>query len=144
MITGARTQAQLLYRERTAAMGLNTIFTTDDGSFGQKGTTADALTKILSDKKIETVYVCGPELMEKRIAEICQDFKASAQISVERQMKCGFGVCGACCLDDSGKRSCVEGTVFSGEEILKTKEFGKYHRDSSATKHPFGKKPVAP
>ncbi|MCB4757681.1 MAG: dihydroorotate dehydrogenase electron transfer subunit [Elusimicrobia bacterium] len=137
MIIGAKTEAQLLYRQRVASLSLNTIFTTDDGSFGQRGTTTDALAPILKTQKVDSVYVCGPELMEKKVAELCRDSGVRSFISLERQMKCGFGVCGACSLDDSGKRVCVEGTIFPGEEVLQIKEFGQYHRDSSATKHHF-------
>lgn len=137
MIIGAKTESQLLYRKRVASLGLKTIFTTDDGSFGQKGYTTDALAGILKDRKIDSVCVCGPEMMEKKIAELCRDKKVDCQISLERQMKCGFGVCGACALDDTGKRVCVEGTIFHGDEVLKIKEFAQYHRDSSATKHRF-------
>jgi dihydroorotate dehydrogenase electron transfer subunit len=137
MIIGAKTKNQLLYQKRVKSLKLKTIFTTDDGSFGQKGFTTDALAKILKKQKMDAVYVCGPELMEKKVAELCRDAKVPSFISLERQMKCGFGVCGACSVDDSGKRVCVEGTVFSGVEVLKIKEFGRYHRDSGATKHPF-------
>ncbi len=137
MIIGAKTEAQLLYRKRVATLGLGAIYTTDDGSFGERGTTADALARILKNQKVDSVYVCGPERMEKKVAELCRDSKVRSYISLERQMKCGFGVCGACSLDDSGKRVCVEGTIFPGEEVLQMKEFGQYHRDSSATKHHF-------
>ncbi|OVE77488.1 dihydroorotate dehydrogenase electron transfer subunit [bacterium F11] len=138
MIIGAKTEAQILYRKRVDALGLNTLFTTDDGSFGQRGYTTDVLAHILKNQKVDSVYVCGPELMEKKVAELCRDSGVPSYISLERHMKCGFGVCGACCLDEIGKRVCVEGTVFRGEEVLQIKEFGQYHRDSSATKHPFG------
>lgn len=137
MIIGAKNERFLLYRERVKALGLKTIYTTDDGSFGEKGFVSDALEPLLASAQVDCVYVCGPELMEKRIAELCVAHRIPSQISVERQMKCGFGVCGACALDPSGKRVCVEGTIFPGEELLITAEFGKYHRDSSATKHFF-------
>ncbi len=137
MIIGAKTEAQLLYRERVVSLKLKTVFTTDDGSFGQRGTTADALVPMLKTQKVDAVYVCGPEKMEKKIAEICRDAGVQSYISLERHMKCGFGVCGACSVDDSGKRVCVEGTVFTGDEVLQMKEFGRYHRDSSATKHHY-------
>lgn len=137
MIIGARTKNLLLYQERLERNGISAIYTTDDGSFGEKGFSTDVLTKLLDSEHIDTVYACGPELMEKKVAEICVARKTPSQISLERQMKCGFGVCGACAIDPSGQRVCVEGTIFSGEELLRTKEFGKYHRDSSATKHLF-------
>ncbi|NLF24399.1 MAG: dihydroorotate dehydrogenase electron transfer subunit [Deltaproteobacteria bacterium] len=137
LILGARSEAALLYRTRIKAMKLDAIFTTDDGSFGEKGFVTDILQRKLQSEKVDGVYVCGPEIMEKRCAEICLAAEVPSQISLERHMKCGFGVCGACCIDHSGRRVCVEGTIFSGADLLQTHEFGRYRRDSSATKQPF-------
>lgn len=140
MIIGARSKDYLIYGNRVRKMRLRTIFATDDGSFGEKKLAPDVLETILKEEKIDKVFAVGPELMEKKVAEICKEKKVRCEISIERYMKCGFGVCGACCVDDQGKRVCVEGTVFSGEEALGMSEFGKYHRDGSATKHNFGGK----
>lgn len=139
-IIGARSGRYLVYQSRLRQMGADATFATDDGSYGEKGYTTDILQKILQEEKADKVFAVGPELMERKVAEICRDRRVKCEISIERYMKCGFGVCGACCTDDEGKRVCVEGTVFSGEEALGMKEFGKYHRDGSATKHPFGGK----
>jgi len=137
MIIGARSADYLIYRDRVKALGLDTIFTTDDGSFGEPGYNTAVLEKLLKERKLDCVYACGPELMEKRIAELCRANGVPSQISVERHMKCGFGICGACCVDNTGQRVCVEGTVFTGEQALELAEFGQYQRDSSATKHYF-------
>lgn len=135
LIIGAKTEQLLLYRERCRQIGIDTVYATDDGSFGAKGFTTDILAEILKSEKVDTVYCCGPELMEQKVAQLCVANKVPSQISLERHMKCGFGVCGACAVDPSGKRVCVEGTIFSGAELLEMTEFGRYHRDSSATKH---------
>ncbi|MBN1441782.1 MAG: dihydroorotate dehydrogenase electron transfer subunit [Planctomycetes bacterium] len=137
MVIGARTERRLLYRRRAADLGLPAVFATDDGSFGVAGRTSDVLERILVEQSVDTVYACGPEMMEKKVAEICAAAGVASQISLERHMKCGFGVCGACCVDRSGARVCVEGPVFSGEEALRIEEFGCYHRDGSAAKHFF-------
>lgn len=136
-IVGARTESKLLYRRRMADMGLNVIYVTDDGSYGVKGTAVDVLSGLLKAEKVDALYACGPELMEKRVAELCRENRIPAEISLERHMKCGFGVCGSCCLDPKGVRVCLEGPVFSAEKALSFTEFGKFHRDSSAAKHYF-------
>ncbi len=136
-IIGAKSAAHILYRERMQRLGIKTIFTTDDGSFGEKGFVTDSLERILKENKTDKVFGCGPELMEKRVAELCARHGVACELSLERRMKCGFGVCGSCCIDDTGKRVCAEGTVFSGEELLRTKEFGKYRRNGSAEKQAF-------
>ena len=87
LIIGAKTESQILFRQRVASLGLRAIFTTDDGSFGQRGFTTDALAGMLKSQRVDAVYVCGPELMEKKVAEICRDAGVRYYISLERQMK---------------------------------------------------------
>lgn len=140
MIIGARSKDYVVFEQRAKKLGIKTIVTTDDGSYGEKGFNTVVLERLLKKEKFDKAFICGPELMERKAAEICLANKVKCELSVERYMKCGFGICGACCMDGSGKRVCVEGTVFSGEDALAMKEFGRYHRDGSATKHSFGAK----
>jgi dihydroorotate dehydrogenase electron transfer subunit len=51
-------------------------------------------------------------------------------------MKCGIGVCGSCCIDDTGSPVCSEGPVYCGTE-LSNGEFGVYHRDAAGRKEYF-------
>ena len=137
ILVGARSKKYIIYRDRIKRMGLNAIFTTDDGSFGEKGYNTQVLERLLKEGKVDKVYSCGPELMEKKVVEICLENKIPCETSIERYMKCGFGICGACCMDSKGERLCVEGTVYSEKDAMKLLEFGKYHRDASATKIKF-------
>ena len=57
-----------------------------------------------------------------------------AEISIERYMKCGIGICGQCAVDDIGICMCTDGPVVKKELANKIKEFGYYHRDKSGTK----------
>ena len=82
-------------------------------------------------KKFDCVYACGPEKMLKAVADFCKEKKLRCQVSLERYMKCGFGICGSC--DINGKLVCKDGPVFEGEEVLSFGEFGKNHRDASGT-----------
>ena len=41
-------------------------------------------------------------------------------------MKCGFGVCGQCALDDV--LVCVDGPVLTLEQLDNKRDFGHYHR----------------
>ncbi|EKD76471.1 MAG: hypothetical protein ACD_43C00098G0003 [uncultured bacterium] len=132
LLIGARTSKLLLYPKRFP----KTFIATDDGSLGHHGYVTQVLERRLqalssAQRCKTTVYVCGPEVMEYAAATIAQRYHVACQISLERYMKCGFGVCGQCCIDDTGERMCVEGPVLSGERALKLAEFGKYHRDKS-------------
>ena len=128
---GAFSKNYLLFTERLSEIGANLITTTRDGSFGAKGSVVNIVRDQLEKEKYDCAYICGPELMEKKIVVMCQTKGIPSQVSIERWMKCGFGICGQCCLDDSGERMCVEGPVVTGEYALAQKEFGNYHRTKS-------------
>ncbi len=135
-ILGARSKEKLLFNERLKKLvgEGNLIVTTDDGSFGRKGFVTDALNELLKKEKIDKVFACGPEKMLKAVAEIGIQNRIKGEISMERYMKCGFGICGHCCVDPSGLRLCVEGPVVDFETALKIKEFGSYRRAKSSKK----------
>ena len=138
LITGAVTEKYILFRERfkkkAGSRHLEMLCSTDDGSFGRKGFCTDHLTDILEKEKIDSVYCCGPEVMMIKVLEICEEKGIPAEFSLERYLKCGFGVCGSCCLDGTGWRVCKEGPVFTLEELKKVTEFGKWKRDGSGSK----------
>lgn len=77
---------------------------------------------------------CGPELMEKKVLDICNEYNVECEISIERYMKCGYGVCGQCAVDDLGICMCTYGPVVNRELANKIVEFGKYHRDKAGEK----------
>ena len=62
--------------------------------------------------------------MMKKVLDMVAPSKA--QFSLHRYIKCGIGICGACCVD--GLRVCKDGPVFSGD-VLKMTEFGTYRRN---------------
>jgi len=162
-IVGARNAGLLLYEKRVAELGPNVKYhaATDDGSKGHKGYNTEVLEEILASDgggvgaasrggklrggamvqsarggggKIDRIFACGPEMMMKKAAEIARAKGLPSQLALERYMKCGFGVCGQCCMDDSGVCVCRDGTIFDGEVALGFSEFGKYHRDSVGRK----------
>lgn len=133
--TGARSASAVLFEERAKRIGATVHVSTDDGSKGHAGYVTDILSKLLQYKKSDTkIFACGPERMEKKVADICRDEGMPCEVSVERYMKCGFGICGQCCVDDTGERMCIEGPVVSGEKALSFSEFGVYHRDKAGRK----------
>ncbi|MBN2453929.1 dihydroorotate dehydrogenase electron transfer subunit [Candidatus Woesearchaeota archaeon] len=137
-IIGAKSESYLIYRERAKKAGINTIITTDDGSCGRKCFTTDALEDALKAGGIDKVYSCGPEIMLKKVAELCRRHQVKCEVSMHRYMKCGFGVCGSCSVDDQGFPLCKK-VVLTGEEALRIKEFGQHSRDASGTKQPFAR-----
>ncbi len=142
-LVGARNADLLLFEERMTQAGANVQVATDDGSKGHKGYVTEILVELLEKNKKEgtlekvKVFTCGPELMQKKVAEIAQEYGVQSEVSVERYMKCGFGICGNCCIDDEGITLCQHGPVILGDRALKMPEFGAYHRDKSGLKHEF-------
>ena len=109
-------------------------FATEDGSFGYHGFVTD-----LIDKKIVKNYnqfaICGPEIMMKSAAEKLVELGVAPEnieLSLERYMKCGEGLCGLC--ECSGRRVCVDGPVFNYTDVLKMPDFGKAKREKSGKK----------
>ncbi len=127
IINGARDKGHLIYLKRYK--NKNMIVATDDGSYGKKGFTTDVLEELLRDNKknkIKIVYTCGPEIMMKKIFELCKKYKVDMEASLERYMKCGFGVCGNCMVND--KIVCVDGPIFNSKQLEKIQDFGNFAR----------------
>jgi dihydroorotate dehydrogenase electron transfer subunit len=131
LIAGAARESLLLYRKRFAGGKVKTLYSTDDGSFGHKGFCTDCLSELLAKGGIDYVYCCGTEPMMKKVLDICEKAKVPAEFSLDNYMKCGFGVCGSCCLSGTGLRVCRDGPVFTAAELSKVPDFGRYRRDAS-------------
>lgn len=129
---GARTSDYLVYVNECRESGFKTHIATDDGSLGIKGFSTDLLEKIISQEKINAVQTCGPEKMMEKVAGICQKHNINCEISLERYMKCGFGICGQCVC--GGKRMCIDGPVVTGEWALAQDEFAKFKRGPEGEK----------
>lgn len=138
-LLGAKSQEHLLFEERLGKIkNLKLHLATDDGSKGHKGYVTDLLFDLISETKDDKfVATCGPELMEKKVLDICNEYNVDGEISIERYMKCGVGVCGQCAVDDLGICLCTEGPVVSRALANQIKEFGEYHRDKSGAKVSF-------
>jgi len=136
---GAKSKGNLLYvRELGALRKTKVHISTDDGSMGFKGHNVAHLEECLrnrSVKKPHWIFACGPERMLKAVSDLAADRKIPSQLSLERYMKCGFGLCGNCTVDPLGIRLCTDGPVVGNELCRKIKEFGVYHRDSLGRKH---------
>lgn len=135
---GARSADLLLFEERMAKLPhVKVHVSTNDGSKGVKGYVTEFLEQILGTPNSELrtmVATCGPELMEKRVLDFCNQYDVPCEISIERYIKCGYAICGQCCVDDSGIPMCTDGPVVSREVANSISEFGKYHRDKSGTR----------
>ena len=131
VILGVKTKGELFFEKRLEKTGAEVYVATDDGSKGYKGFASDLAKELIGKNKFDQILTCGPEMMMKKLYENRKNI--SFQASLERYMKCGFGICGQCCIGD-GIRVCKDGPIFD-EKILKNiKDFGVYKRDASGRK----------
>lgn len=134
-VQGARSKDRLILQDEIKKLGASLHVATNDGSQGIKGLVTDVLEALLAKNKYDAVYACGPELMMQAVGRLCEKSDVACQVSVERYMKCGFGVCGQC--DCGGLLTCVEGPVVDYSKIKDNPEFGVFMRDGSGIKRYF-------
>ncbi len=91
---------------------------TMDKSFGYGGNVVDMVESKLDKNSL--VFACGPTVMLKNLAFVCEKKRCEMQVSLESRMACGIGVCLGCVVeatDNSFKRVCVEGPIFDYRNI---------------------------
>jgi dihydroorotate dehydrogenase electron transfer subunit len=109
VIVGARLALDVVYAERFEALGARVIITTDDGSLGRKGLATDATRHLLEGGGYCQLYACGPDPMLVALEALVQELGIPGQLSYERYMRCGLGVCGSC--SRQGWLVCRDGPV---------------------------------
>ncbi len=111
-ILGFNTIEEMFYVDDFQALGIETIVTTVDDSFGVKGFVTDAL-----PEEYDYFCACGPLPMLKAVYNAAA---TSGLLSFEERMGCGFGACMGCtCKTKYGdKRICKDGPVLEKEEII--------------------------
>ncbi|MGD0353476.1 MAG: dihydroorotate dehydrogenase electron transfer subunit [Dehalococcoidia bacterium] len=119
LLLGARTK-EVLYPKELLPEGIETLITTEDGSYGEKGKVTDVLPKYVD--WADQVYACGPLAMYQSIAKQSKQWrgKNSIQVSLEVRIGCGIGACFACSIKTKKgmKQVCRDGPVFNLDEVL--------------------------
>lgn len=134
VVIGARRANDLIYVDRFRTLGLEVVVATDDGSAGRRGTAVAVAREAAQREPSPAVYACGPEPMLVAVLQLCREYGLPGQLSVERYMKCGFGICGQCALD--GMLVCLDGPVFSAEQLAALTEFGRFRRSATGRRMP--------
>lgn len=114
-----------------AKYDIPSMLATDDGSAGTRGFVTECLARWLDenparDKNETIVYACGPEPMLAAVAKLAIARDIDCQVSMERRMACGIGLCQSCAIecrtDDSNETvyrlCCKEGPVFEGKDVV--------------------------
>ena len=110
--------------------GIESMVATDDGSAGFKGLVTDCVVEWLKDNsaacKEMIIYACGPEAMLAKVAGIAKERGIDCQVSMERRMACGIGICQSCAVEcriegsseTVYKLCCKDGPVFDAREVV--------------------------
>jgi dihydroorotate dehydrogenase electron transfer subunit len=132
VMSGVKCRDNLLFLDRIdkllSAVASETVFTTEDGSYGIECVVTDQVKQKLKKEKFDMIYTCGPEQMMYSMFLLAEQHKIPLQASLERIMRCAIGLCGSCQI---GKlRVCKDGPVLNSEQLRSVKEeFGKFQLD---------------
>ena len=124
VILGFRSAAQSILIGDFAAAGCSVQVATDDGSMGHHGFVTDLIQQSLSQQRPDIVYTCGPPLMLKAVAALCEEKNIPCQVSLEERMACGAGACLVCAcktVRDGGtvyRHVCKDGPIFDSREVV--------------------------
>ncbi|MEJ5259499.1 MAG: dihydroorotate dehydrogenase electron transfer subunit [Anaerohalosphaeraceae bacterium] len=103
---------------------------TDDGSVGRKGFVTELLKEWIEKQKPNpeqtVIYACGPEPMLAACAEIAFRTRILCQVSMERMMACGIGLCQSCAVRIRTDKPespiyqlcCKDGPVFDSRTVI--------------------------
>jgi dihydroorotate dehydrogenase electron transfer subunit len=113
-----------------AKYGIESIVATDDGSAGYHGLVTECLVEWLEKSNLLfndiIICACGPEVMLAAVAQIAAEKNIDCQVSMERRMACGIGLCQSCAVECKVNNSnetiykmcCQDGPVFDAREVV--------------------------
>ena len=121
VILGSRNKDLLIYEEELKKVSGNLYVTTDDGSYGFKGTGSDMLKDLVNNqgKKYTHAVIIGPMIMMKFTSMLTKELNIPTTVSLNPIMVDGTGMCGACRVTVGGevKFACVDGPEFDGHLV---------------------------
>ena len=106
LLYGARTPADMLFAGELLSWAVDrtidvqvTVDRADDTWHGRVGLVTGLFDRVRFDPARTTALVCGPEVMMRHTVAALLDREVPAadlRLSMERNMKCGIGLCGHC------------------------------------------------
>ena len=123
-VLGFKTKDSVILTEEYRAVCQQVYITTDDGSYGERGTVLRPLEHLLNTVSCGAVLACGPKPMLKAVAALTASLEIPCQVSLEERMGCGVGACLVCACKtqteagEQMKRVCRDGPVFDAREVV--------------------------
>ncbi|MDE2183251.1 MAG: FAD/NAD(P)-binding protein [Alphaproteobacteria bacterium] len=125
LLFGARTPADILFRREIEQWRRRldveiqvTVDTSGEDWYGNVGVVTALVPQASFDPQNTIAYVCGPEVMMRFGAAALRDAgvpDTAMYLSMERNMKCGVGLCGHCQLGTAFV--CRDGPVFRNDVL---------------------------
>ena len=119
-IIGGRTRELVILEDEMRSCSDSVYITTDDGSYGRRGTVVDQLNDLMnSGTRLDSVYAIGPLPMMKAVANATRPSGLKTCVSMNALMVDGTGMCGGCRVSVGGemKFACVDGPEFDGHMV---------------------------
>jgi NAD(P)H-flavin reductase len=125
VLVGARTPSDLLFGAELGewrSSDVHVAVTVDQAAPGWRGRVG-LVTELIPAAEVDPIntlaLVCGPEVMMRHVADalLARDVPAARiRLSLERNMRCGIGLCGHCQLREH--LICVDGPVMPADRVL--------------------------
>jgi ferredoxin--NADP+ reductase len=119
-ILGARSKRLVILEDELRAVSDELFFTTDDGSYGQKGVVTDKLRALIGEgEQIDFVLAIGPIPMMRGVADATRPHGIPTTVSLNSIMVDGTGMCGGCrvLVGGEAKFACVDGPEFDAHQV---------------------------
>ncbi len=118
-----------LFLQEFSRLRVESHIATDDGSAGFHGYVTDCVEKWLKEHNPDPsdvmIYTCGPEPMLASVSKLASAHNVQCQVSMERMMACGIGLCQSCVVPvkDEGSEEvyrlcCKDGPIFNSKDII--------------------------
>lgn len=123
---GGKSAADLVLRENFERLGIECVYTTEDGSFGERALVTQPLAQHIKSNQGKNIrmYGCGPWGMMKAVHLLSIENGLQCEVSLEARMGCSLGACLGCVVqtqDSRGEeqylRVCQDGPVMNSRLI---------------------------
>jgi dihydroorotate dehydrogenase electron transfer subunit len=123
---GGKTAGDLVLRDYFEQLGIETYYTSENGSIGEKGLVTLPLSRFLKQRPRANLrlFSCGPWGMMKATHELALRHGVDCEVSLEARMGCSLGACMGCVIrawdqnnEEQYLRVCLEGPVMNSRTV---------------------------
>jgi len=118
-LVGYRSKELMFWTDRIREASTETIVTTDDGTYGEKGFVTQALERVHEETALDRVFAIGPPIMMRVVSDMTKPWGIPTVVSLNTIMVDGTGMCGGCRVGvgSETKFVCVDGPDFDAHKV---------------------------